>query len=222
MKDTTRRHNAIDADGVLEWADATAARWLRSNPQRELGRNTAPSRIGAAARMTIERTASVMATMALRVGAACSTDASAIAGWLASCGDAIAQPKADSLPHRLTRKLSSAEPPDDPNLARWTAALRESTQAAGGGWLRGRDEGEIEFTVARIGGRWTVVEHGWPRNAKTLRTRLIRAAASAIGRHAEAVGRAPAPHETLVRAFEDDCANYCRNNGANRPRKGRG
>ena len=68
--------------------------------------------------MTIERTASVMAAMALRVGGPCSTDASAISGWLASCGDAIAQPKADSPPHRLTRKLSSAETPDDPNPVR--------------------------------------------------------------------------------------------------------
>ena len=164
--------------------------------------------------MTIERTASVMATMALRVGGACSTDASAIAGWLASCGDAIAQPKADSLPHRLMGKLSSAEPPDEPNLARWTAALRESTQAAGVGWLRGRDEGEIEFTVARIGGRWTVVEYGWPQDPEKLRTRMIRAAARAITHHAKELGRDPAPYETLVRAFENDCASYCRRNGA--------
>ena len=155
-----------------------------------------------------------MATTALRVGGACSTDANAIAGWLASCGDAVAQPKADSLPHRLTPKLSSGEPPDDPNLARWTAALRENTQAAGVGWLRGRDEGDIEFTVARIGGRWTVVEHGWPQDPEKLRTRMIRAATSAITHHAKELNRNPAPYETLVQAFEDDCASYCRSEGA--------
>ena len=211
MTDSSKGRNAIDADGVLEWANATATRWLRSNPQPRLGQDSAPSSIAAAAHRTIERTASAMAKTALRVGGECSTDANAISGWLATCADAVAEPKAESLPHRLTGRLSNAEAPDDRNLARWTAALRENTQAAGVGWLRGRDTGDLEFTIAKVGGRWSVVEHGWPRDQQDLRTRVIRAAAAAITRHASQLGHDPASYETLVKAFETDCTRYCAN-----------
>ena len=36
-----------------------------------------------------------------------------------------------------------------------------------------QDEGDIEFVVAKIGGRSTVVEHGWPKDLENLRTGCV-------------------------------------------------
>lgn len=200
----------VDADVVREWATATAKRWLAENPMDSLDETSTMEAVRTGVAQTISHTAAAMASAASRVGGECTTDPDQLRSWLSGCADALGEPEPDTSPERLIEGFSqtSRAAGSVPALRRWTAALRENVQAVGVGWIRGRTDGASSFSIARLGGAWTVVEHGWPENDDQLRTRMVLAAAGALVRQARASGNEPAPEATVAEQLNQDAARY--------------
>ncbi len=205
----------IDIDVGLEWAQAAAARWGTGDLLAGLAADSDPAVVRAAVEGTIARTAGVMAraAAAARTRVPCSSDEAEVGRWLAACVDAVAEPDARSDAGRAvvgfgTGGASAAAAGLRP-LRRWTGALRENTQAAGVRWVRGHPDGGCRFTVVRLGGVWTVIEHGWSRDEEELRDRMVPAAAAALVRQARAAGKRPAPEELLTDQLAADADSYC-------------
>ena len=197
----------VDADVLLEWSEAAAARWLSETPLAwvcaappvDLARDLALD--------TVSRTAAVMAAAApVSAGAACCRDAALVADWLPACVDAAAVPTPRSDPARLVEPVGGRRPPGAPALRRWNAALRENVQLLGVGWLRGRPDGAAAAVAHRFRGLWTVFEHGWAESEAALSRSLVPAAAVALAGHAEALGRVPPPADSVARFLLYDVA----------------
>ncbi len=203
----------IDIDVGLEWAQAAAARWGTGDLLAGLAADSDPAAVRAAVEGTIARTAGVMAraAAAARTRVPCSSDEAEVRRWLAACVDAVAEPDGRSDPGRAVAGFGTggASAPGLRPLRRWTGALRENTQAAGVRWVRGYSDGGCRFTVARLGGVWTVIEHGWSRDEEELRARMVPAAAAALVRQARAAGKRPAPEEMLAEQLAADADAYC-------------
>lgn len=200
----------LDSDLVEDWSRSTAARWLPDRPASEPD-DAAPAVVRARAQATIIETAAVMGMAAQRAAGDCSTNAPQIAEWLRECLDAVAAADEQTDPqHRIETLGSRAGDRSERRRRQWNAALRENIQRAGVGWVRGRDDGPIEFTVARLGRLWTVVEHGYAATETELSKGLIGAVATATTRHALAAGRRPAARETVVEQLRRNVDDYCR------------
>ena len=213
----------LDADLVDDWSRSTAERWLpdRALPERT---NSPPSVTRAFAQATIIETAAVMAAAAQRTAGECSTSAARIAEWLSECLDGVAAADNETDPEQEIATFGArAGDRSETARRRWNAALRENIQRASIGWVRGRDEGPIEFTVSRLAGRWTIVEHGYATSESELSGPLISAVATATTRQAYAEGRRPAARGTLAEALRANVDEYCRTQPANpggEPREG--
>ena len=206
----------VDADLVLGWTVATARRWLG----RSLGAQLAaasPAARRPRARAIIIETAAVMAAGAGRCGGPCSTNAARIAEWLESCVDALAEPDGNTSLKDIIPGFGPARDPRHAPLRRWNAALRETTEQTGVGWLRGLDRGPARATVSHLGGCWTVVEHGWGGDEQELGPVLIEAVATATVREAYARGRPLLPAATMVDALRASARQYCASEVAQRP-----
>ena len=206
----------VDADLILGWTVATARRWLGRSLGGELAA-VSPAARRTRARAIIIETAAVMAAGAGRCGGPCSTNAARIAEWLESCVDAVGEPDGNTSPADLFPGFGLARDPRRAPLRRWTAALRETTQQTGVGWLRGLDRGPVRATVSYLGGCWTVVEHGCGGDEEELASVLIQGVATATVRQAYARGRPLLPAAAMVDALRASVSEYCASDVAQRP-----
>ena len=209
----TRQHEArrIDADVAAEWAHCTATRWLPASPVAELDKPATPAQLRGAIMETSVRVADAMkndpASQTTRDGA----DRGQIDDWLRTCCDAVSEPDQNTDERRVIEAIGNlpATSAATTALRRWMAALREVTERTGVGWLRGRGTGPCAFDVVDAGGRWIVLEHGWPRNESDLQKLIVPAAAKAIARHAQSQGKHPAAEAAIAERFNADAVDYC-------------
>ena len=211
------RRGQLDASLVLAWTRGVAARWLP--PHAVYRRNDLPPQaVRQVALATIRGTAEAMAAAPGRTGGECSTNAERIAEWLTACANDVAQTDQETNPEQRMEEFATEPRKSAPAAERrWNGLLRENTQATGTGWVRGRDTGPASFSVSRIGGIWTVIEHGWPEDHPLFRTQIINAAAAATVRQAEEGGKNPAPVEEVAKRLTDAAASYCGDGEAQPP-----
>ena len=199
----------LDAALLWDWTQELAKRWLVPHPLYERD-DLPPEAVRNTASTTIWAAAEKMAEGPGQVRGECSTDSGDIAEWLRRCANDIAQRDGTTVRESAIPELQTDKPAKGPAASRrWCALLRETTQGAGCGWLRGRDTGPASFTVARIGTVWTVIEHGSPSDHEQFRTRLINAVAAATVRQATQGNRAPASVLEVAGRLHQTAIAYC-------------
>ena len=207
----------LDADTVLYAARVLSERWLGPVPLDALSPGSFPIVIRMAAISVIYRSAKVMALAPGRVGGDCCTDYEQLEGWLGGCMDALAQPDAKTSPERVIPPFGAESVTDDPVLGRWTAGLRESTQAMGVRWVRGRADGPCRFSVGSLGGRCTVFEHGVPDDALQLQKRMVGAVATAVVQRSRSQGQKPLSVDRTAGLLLEQATEYCASSEAQLP-----
>ena len=209
----------IDADVALEWADATANRWLRSNPVGALDDASPVADVRAGVAETIEQTSKAMAAYAASFGEQRACAPEKVAEWLRACCDSIGEPGEQTRRSRTMAALGDrrASRRRKRPLRRWTAAQREHLSSAGIRWLRGRDDGEHGFEVIRRGMRWNVIEHGWAKDEDDLMGGVIAALSAAAVRQSRLERKNPVPEKTLADHFHADAVRYCAEPGSQPP-----
>ena len=203
------RPDELDADLVLDWTRQLAQRWLP--PHAVYQRNDLPaSAVRDVAVATIRAAAEAMAAAPGKLAGECCTAPEHIAEWLCACVNDATERDRESDPKQGIHRFGTQPRIGGPSaLRRWNAILRENTQATGTGWVRGRHNGPARFSVSRIGGIWTVVEHGWSDDPESFRNRIIKAAAVATVRHAPEQGGTERPVEDIVRELGQAADAYC-------------